>query len=63
MKIESNQLTPSEKVVSQLASLLPGADGDLIVATYCSILFPYQMKRLLNASRLEDDAPANKKMY
>lgn len=53
MKIESNQLMPSEKVISQLASLLPGADGDLIVATYCSTLFPQQMKRLLSATKEE----------
>ncbi|MGZ3787261.1 MAG: helix-turn-helix domain-containing protein [Bacteriovorax sp.] len=54
MKIEANQLTPSEKVISQLAGLLPGSDGDLIVATYCSVLFPHQMKRLLNGPKLEE---------
>ncbi len=53
MKIESDQLMPSEKVISQLASLLPGADGDLVVATYCSTLFPQQMKRLLSTTKEE----------
>ncbi|MDD4974837.1 MAG: hypothetical protein PHY93_10835 [Bacteriovorax sp.] len=51
MKIEADQLVPSEKVISQLASLLPGTDGDLIVATYCSLLFPLQMKRLLKTEK------------
>lgn len=62
MKIESDQLMPSEKVISQLASLLPGADGDLIVATYCSTLFPQQMKRLLSATKEEvKEVPVQKK--
>lgn len=62
MKIESDQLMPSEKVISQLASLLPGADGDLVVATYCSTLFPLQMKRLLSATKEEvKEVPVPKK--
>ena len=54
MKIESDQLIPSEKVISQLASLLPGPDGDLVVSSYCSSLFPQQMKRLLGSVKTED---------
>lgn len=62
MKIEADQLMPSEKVISQLASLLPGPDGDLVVATYCSTMFPQQMKRLLSATKDEEKAvPVPKK--
>lgn len=48
MKIEADQMAPSDKVINQLAALLPQADGDLVVAAYCHRLFPRQMPRIMS---------------
>ncbi|QDK38065.1 hypothetical protein [Bdellovibrio sp. NC01] len=51
MKIEADQTAPSEKVINQLANLLPQVDGDSLVAIYCQSLFPKQMSRILSQSK------------
>lgn len=58
MKIEGGQTAPSDKVINQLAALLPQADGDLLVAAYCRELFPKQIDRLISHS---PEAPATAK--
>ncbi|MFV8258773.1 hypothetical protein ACNQKP_13275 [Bdellovibrio bacteriovorus] len=50
MKIEGGQIAPSDKVINQLAALLPQADGDQLVAAYCRQLFPKQMDRIISPS-------------
>lgn len=50
MKIEGADLTPSEKVVQQIANLLPQADGDSIIQAFCFDLFPDRMPRLVKAA-------------
>lgn len=55
MKIEAGQTAPSEKVINQLANLLPQVDGDQLVAIYCQSLFPKQMSRILS-HRTENSA-------